>query len=108
MARHGITTGIMAMTALCAASGLARADDHCVARVLSEVPAMEAPEEVKAKGGSFGPITTVKVRRDSGRMYYCTSTSYCYDSNAFQIVSPCRMKLDKAWMGSPFFVYSAR
>ncbi len=30
-------------------------------------------------------------------MYYCAQNTYCYDSNAFKLVTPCRIKLDKGF-----------
>ncbi len=102
-------------TLLCGAalagSGAARADDHCMARILADVPALEAPEQVKSKGsGTFGPLSEIKVDKRSGRMYYCAVNTYCYDSNAFELTTPCRFKLDKSFGSSfnAFFVYSAR
>lgn len=104
-------------TLLCGAAlagagpGAARADDHCMARILADVPALEAPEQVKSKGsGTFGPLSEIKVDKRSGRMYYCAVNTYCYDSNAFQLTTPCRFKLDKSFGSSfnAFFVYSAR
>lgn len=92
-----------------ALAGVARADANCMARVLSDVPAEEAPEQVKSKqSGMFGPISEIKVEKQSGKMYYCAASSYCYGSNAFQITTPCRFKLDKASSGGKFFLYSAR
>ena len=90
-------------------AGTAQADSNCMARVLSDVPAEEAPEQVKSKqSGAFGPINQVKVEKQSGKMYYCAASSYCYGSNAFQITTPCRFKLDKASSDGKFFLYSAR
>lgn len=96
---------------LAAGTGAARAEDHCMARLLADVPALEAPEQVKSKSsGTFGPLSAVKVDKRSGKMFYCSATSYCYDSNAFQLTTPCRFKLDKSFGSSfnPYFVYSAR
>ncbi len=93
-------------------SAPARAGDaNCMARILADVPALEAPEQVKSKSsGTFGPLSAVKVDKRSGKMFYCSATSYCYDSNAFQLTTPCRFKLDKSFGSSfnAFFVYSAR
>ena len=90
-------------------AGPARADPNCMARILADVPAEEAPEQVKSKqSGMFGPITQVKVERQSGKMFYCAASSYCYGSNAFRIMTSCRLKLDKASSGGNFFIYSAR
>ena len=94
-----------------AGSGAARAEGNCMARVLADVPALEAPEQVKSKtSGTFGPLSAIKVDKRSGKMFYCSATSYCYDSNAFQLTTPCRFKLDKSFGSSfnAFFVYSAR
>jgi hypothetical protein len=94
-----------------AGAGTARADPNCMARLLADVPALEAPEQVKSKqSGTFGPLSAIKVDKRNGKMYYCSATSYCYDSNAFQLTTPCRFKLDKSFGSSfnPFFVYSAR
>ena len=63
--------------------------------------ALEAPEQVRSKAnGNFGPITEIKVRKDSGRMYFCAHETYCYDSNAFELISACRIKRDSD-MGDP-------
>lgn len=94
-----------------AGMGTARADSNCMARILADVPALEAPEQVKSKqSGTFGPLSMVKVDKRSGRMYFCSANSYCYDSNAFQLTTSCRFKLDKSFGSSlsPFFVYSVR
>jgi hypothetical protein len=92
-----------------ACAGLARADGNCMTRVLSDVPAEEAPEQVKSKqSGVFGPINAVKVDKQSGRMFYCAASSYCYGSNSFQITTPCRFKLDKDSSNGKFFIYTAR
>ena len=97
--------------ALAAAPGSAWAEPNCMARVLADVPALEAAEQVKSKqSGTFGPITQIKVEKSSGKMFYCAANTYCYGSNAFQITTPCRLKLDKSYGGalSAYFVYSAR
>ncbi len=106
-------SGLLMMLAAGAslAPGAARAEPNCMARILSDVPALEAPEQVKSKNsGTFGPLTEIKVDKRSGKMFYCSATSYCYDSNAFQLTTPCRFKLDKSFGSSfnAFFVYSAR
>ena len=89
--------------------GSAWADPNCMTRILSDAPALEAPEQVKSKqSGAFGPLTQVKVEKKSGKMFYCAANSYCYGSNSFQIVTPCRFKLDKSFNFGPFFLYSAR
>ena len=100
---------IPALLCLMAGTGATRADPNCTARVLADVPALEASEQVKSKrSGTFGPITHVKVAKKSGQMYYCAANTYCYGSNAFQITTPCRFKLDKASSGGDYFQYSAR
>lgn len=91
------------------ASWQARAEPHCMARALADVPAMEAPEQVRSKAnGAFGPITQIKVNKKSGRMYYCAANTYCYDSNAFEITTPCRIKIDKEYTFGVNFVYFTR
>lgn len=46
------------------ASWSVRAEPHCMARALADVPAMEAPEEVRSKSnGIFGPVTQIKVNK---------------------------------------------
>lgn len=95
--------------ALMAAPQAARADGNCMARVLADVPAEEAPEQVKSKqSGIFGPLSQIKVEKSTGKMFYCSATSYCYGSNAFQLTTPCRFKLDKSITFGRFFIYSAR
>lgn len=81
---------------------------HCMARILADVPAEEAHEEIKSQGGSFGPVTRIKVSRKTGRMVYCSGTSYCYWSNALQLVSPCRIKRDNDVHDENWFVYFTR
>ena len=78
-------------------------------RILADVPAQEAPENVKSKSnGDFGPVTKIKINRKTGKMFYCANNSYCYDSNAFQFTSPCRIKLDKEGEYGDFFTYFTR
>lgn len=103
----------LATLVLIASPELARAEADCMARVLADVPALEAPEEVKSRrSGTFGPITEIKVDKSSGKMFYCSGTSYCYDSNAFRITTPCRLKLVEGRGFTRFFAhyftYSAR
>ena len=110
-ARIHLVAMLGAGASLVACTGGARADPNCMARILSDVPALEAPEQVKSKNsGTFGPLSAIKVDKRSGKMFYCSATSYCYDSNAFQLTTPCRFKLDKSFGSSfnAFFVYSAR
>lgn len=105
---------LLAMTAVLAVFGpwcigSARAEPNCMTRLLSDAPALEAPEQVKSKqSGVFGPLTQIKIEKKTGKMYYCAANSYCYGSNSFQIVTPCRLKLDKSFNFGPFFLYSAR
>ena len=85
------------------------AEPHCMTRILMDVPAEEAPEEVMSKSnGDFGPVTQVKVNKRTGRMTYCAGKSYCYNSNAFEFTSPCRLKLDKDPGFGNFFTYFTR
>ena len=91
------------------APSLARAEQHCMARVLQDVGAQEAPEEVMSKaGGLFGPVKHIKVSKKTGRMYLCGEHSYCYDSNAFEFATPCRIKLDKDVQTPGYFAYFTR
>ena len=83
------------------ASWQAHAEPHCMARALADVPAMEAPEQVRSKSnGSFGPVSQIKVNKNTGRMYFCSANTYCYDSNAFELTTPCRIKLQKGFMSN--------
>lgn len=92
-----------------AAGSAAAAEPHCMARVIADVPAEEAPEQVKSKSNaSFGPVTRIKIDKKSGRMTYCAKNSYCYWSNAFEIVSPCRIKREEASNDPTFFLYFTR
>ena len=80
-----------------------------MARALADVPAMEAPEQVRSKSnGNFGPVTHIKVNKQSGRMYFCGANTYCYDSNAFELITPCRIKLDKGITLGVNFTYFTR
>ena len=86
-----------------------QAAPHCMTRILADVPAEEAPEQIKSKSnGDFGPVTQIKVNRKTGRMSYCAENSYCYNSNAFEFTSPCRLKLDKEGGFGNYFTYFTR
>jgi hypothetical protein len=88
----------ISLSATALAPWQAHAEPHCMARTLADVPAMEAPEQVRSKSnGNFGPITQIKVNKNSGRMYFCGANTYCYDSNAFEFISPCRIKIQKGF-----------
>lgn len=93
-------------------AGQAAADPlpHCMTRILADVPAEEASEQIKsASNGQFGPVTRIKVNRRTGRMVYCAKNSYCYWSNAFEFISPCRIKrLDDGGGDPRFFLYFTR
>ncbi len=85
------------------------AGQHCMARVIGDVAAEEAPEEIKSKSsGEFGPVMKIKVSRKTGRMVYCGQNTYCYNSNAFELVTPCRVKLDKNASDQSAFIYFTR
>ncbi len=87
----------------------ARAEAHCMTRILADVPAEEAPEQVKSKSnGDFGPVTQIKVNKKTGKMVYCAENSYCYNSNAFEFTTPCRLKLDKEGGSYSYFTYFTR
>lgn len=91
-----------------AAGSASAAEPHCMARIIADVPAEEAPEQVKSKSNAdFGPVTRIKVDKKSGRMTYCAKNSYCYWSNAFEIVSPCRVKREDS-DDPTFFRYFTR
>ena len=101
----GLVVGLATLTPA-AASQVA---PHCMTRILADVPAEEAPEQIKSKSnGDFGPVTQVKVNRTTGRMLYCAQNSYCYNSNAFEFTSPCRLKLDKEGGFGDYFTYFTR
>lgn len=92
-----------------AAPARSLAAPHCMTRILADVPAEEAPEQVKSKSnGDFGPVTKIKVHKKTGKMLYCAEGSYCYNSNAFEITTPCRLKLDKEGEFGDYFVYFTR
>lgn len=99
----------LALLTIAIATPARAVDANCMTAILHDVPALEAPEQVKSKrSGTFGPITHIKVSKKTGRMFYCSSNSYCYDSNSFRITSACRFKLDKGAGTDEFFQYSAR
>lgn len=105
---QGMIAAVVAFAALASPTG-ARSDPHCMARILADVPAEEAPEQMKSKNsGTFGPITQIKVHKKTGKMLYCAANSYCYGSNAFEINTPCRLKLDKSFNFGDFFLYFTR
>jgi hypothetical protein len=84
-------------------------DAHCMAHIVMDVPAEEAPEQVKSKSNNeFGPITQIKVNKKTGKMTYCAANSYCYNSNAFELVTPCRIKRDTDASDATFFSYFTR
>ena len=109
MTRTGLL--LVASALLCGTLPTFAADaPHCMTRILADVPAEESPEQVKSKSnGEFGPVIKIKVNTKTGRMLYCAQNSYCYNSNAFEFTTPCRIKIDKegAEFG-PYFVYFTR
>ena len=65
--------------------------EKCLARVIKDVPAMEDATSILRKGSKdFRQITGVVVNKKTGKMFYCAHGSFCYDSAAIEIVSPCR------------------
>lgn len=102
----------VAATAAAQAAGEADAyadEPHCTARILTDVPAEEAPEQMKSKSNKlFGPITRIKVDRHNGKMLYCGHNTYCYNSNAFELVTPCRIKRDMDMSDGQYFVFFTR
>jgi hypothetical protein len=98
------------ITALLLSAGpVAAREAHCMARILSDVAAEEAPEQVKSKSnGEFGPVTKIKVNKTSGKMLYCAENSYCYNSNAFELTTPCRIKRDTPASDAGFFLFFTR
>ena len=100
--------GIVACLATLAPA-VSQAAPHCMTRILADVPAEEAPEQIKSKSnGDFGPVTQIKVNKTTGKMVYCAENSYCYNSNAFEFTSPCRLKLDKEGGFGNYFTYFTR
>ena len=84
-------------------------EPHCTARILMDVPAEEAPEQMKSKSNKlFGPVTQIKVDRHSGKMVFCGKGTYCYNSNAFEFVTPCRIKRDPEMSDGQFFSFFTR
>jgi hypothetical protein len=109
------SSGVVALCCGAALFGIAgptpsmAAAPHCMARILADVPAEEAPEQVKSKSnGEFGPITKLKVNKSTGKMLYCGAGTYCYNSNAFELSTPCRIKLDKVGEFGDYFTYFTR
>jgi hypothetical protein len=90
--------------------GVARAaDEHCMARIIADVPAEEAPEQMKSKSNKdFGPVTQIKVNKKTGKMTFCGHNTYCYNSNAFELVTPCRIKRDESMSDANFFSFFTR
>ena len=101
---------MVAAFALFMLAGHAEAKDaHCMARILSDVAAEEAPEQVKSKSnGEFGPIALIKVNKQTGKMLFCAANSYCYNSNAFELTTPCRIKRDLDTADATFFSFFTR
>lgn len=84
-------------------------EPHCTARILTDVPAEEAPEQMKSKTNKlFGPVTQIKVNRHNGKMTFCGHDTYCYNSNAFEFVTPCRIKRDPDMTDGQFFSFFTR
>jgi len=107
-ARAGTITGT-AFLLVIACPTWSMAAPHCMTRILADVPAEEAPEQVKSKSnGEFGPVTKIKVNKKTGKMIYCAEDTYCYNSNAFELTTPCRVKLDKVGDFGDYFVYFTR
>ncbi|WP_131196062.1 hypothetical protein [Lichenihabitans psoromatis] len=101
--------GLAAAIGIFSLSSHADAAAHCMARVIANVGAEEAPEQVKSKSvGTFGPVTQIKVDKTTGRMVYCGEKTYCYWSNAFEIITPCRIKRDEEMSDGRYFSYSTR
>ncbi len=94
--------------ALAAGSG-DPAQFHCAARILTDVPAEEAPEQMLSKSNKvFGPITQIKVDKSTGKMVFCGRNTYCYNSNAFELITPCRLKRDEDMSNGQFFSFFTR
>lgn len=107
-AKPRFVIGIVACLTTMTPAG-AQAAPHCMTRILADVPAEEAPEQIKSKSnGDFGPVTQIKVNKTTGKMVYCAENSYCYNSNAFEFTSPCRLKLDKEGGFGNYFTYFTR
>ncbi|MCW6511067.1 hypothetical protein [Lichenifustis flavocetrariae] len=102
--RFIIAAGLMLL------AGRAQAEaPHCMMRILMDVPAEEAPEQMKSKTNEeFGPITQIKVNRKTGKMTFCGKDTYCYNSNAFQFITPCRIKRDPEMSDGTFFSFFTR
>jgi hypothetical protein len=90
--------------------GAARAaDQNCMTRIIMDVPAEEAPEQTKSKSNKeFGPVTQIKVNRKTGKMTFCGKDTYCYNSNAFEFITPCRIKRDPDMSDANFFSFFTR
>lgn len=101
---------LLAVAAFVMLAGSVEAKEaHCMARIISDVPAEEAPEQVKSKSnGDFGPIDLIKVNKKTGKMTYCTKDSYCYVSNAFELITPCRIKRDTSVDDASFYMFFTR
>jgi hypothetical protein len=102
--RFALTATLVLLT------GAAEAKDaNCMARVIQDVAAEEAPEQIKSKSsGTFGPVTQIKVSKASGKMLYCGSNTYCYNSNAFVLVTPCRIKRDETMTDRNYYSFFTR
>ncbi len=96
--------------ALLLIAGSAQAkEQHCMTRVLMDVPAEEAPEQMKSKSsGDFGPVVQIKVNKRTGKMLYCAHESYCYNSNAFEMTTPCRIKRDDSMSNGSYYSFFTR
>ena len=100
---------VLAATLLTIAGSAEAKDQHCMARMITDVPAEEAPEQIKSKSnGDFGPIAQIKVNKKTGKMIYCAKDSYCYSSNAFELITPCRIKRDTSMEDGTFFSFFTR
>lgn len=69
----------------------AQAAERCMVRANKPTGAIEDPAAVMKAGTNFGPITQVRINKNSGQVSYCAHGSYCYPSTWLSFVSPCRI-----------------
>lgn len=60
---------------------------RCLAIVKARTPATENPNAVLRQGERWGPVTQVRINKQTGAMSYCARGDYCYKSNNIEVVS---------------------
>lgn len=78
------------LIALISAPPAAASQHRCMARVVKDVRANEDPASTMRRGTRWGPVTQLRVNTKTGTTSFCAHGDYCYQSGAFEMISPCR------------------